>query len=330
MARRPTQPRSRQTTPRRPVAASSRRAVATAPRRTVAGPAPAGQRPWRPRINLQAGVLGGLVLTAAILLIAATQGPGTVDLSEIRGARGLAIGDQAVGPAPSMGPFTLMTAPPNASPNTGSKEPEQLRNYGWPLGSDARITDFYGYRDEGFLSVDGRRLHEGIDIASRCGDSIRAAHAGTVIASGRRFGPAMGFSAPLDRFYARLERRGMYNALPIAVVIDDGNGYRSIYVHLKEAIVEKGDVVKRGQTIGYEGDTGNATGCHLHYEIARMDGGWMSIAKPLVNEAFYPPSERERVDPLRILSLDDVDAPRVAPGVDVPKRPMRLKASDRP
>ena len=48
-------------------------------------------------------------------------------------------------------------------------------------------------------------------------------------------------------------------------MIDDGNGYRSEYVHLNEADVEAGQVVQAGDVIGLEGATGFATGCHLHY-----------------------------------------------------------------
>src|SRR5690606_24074234 len=141
---------------------------------------------------------------------------------------------------------------------------------------------------------------EGLDMASFCGDDVYAAHAGEVVASGRRFYHAMGFSDSLDPFYARLERRGSITDLPIAVVIDDGNGYRSVYVHLSEASVKVGQRVKAGQRIGAQGDTGNASGCHLHYELIRMDGPWMAVAKERVRQDRYPPFVRERVDPLRV------------------------------
>ena len=50
-------------------------------------------------------------------------------------------------------------------------------------------------------------------------------------------------------------------------MIDDGNGYRSIYAHFSKVRVKAGDVVKAGQLIGWEGDTGRASGCHLHYGL---------------------------------------------------------------
>ena len=52
-----------------------------------------------------------------------------------------------------------------------------------------------------------------------------------------------------------------------SVVIDDGNGYRSIYAHFGKVVVKKGQTVKAGQLLGYEGMTGRASGCHLHYGL---------------------------------------------------------------
>jgi murein DD-endopeptidase MepM/ murein hydrolase activator NlpD len=217
---------------------------------------------------------------------------------------------------------------PSPSPTQPpSKDPEKLRGYRWPLGRKARLSSFFEWRESGFLAIDGRRLHEGIDMTSFCGDAVRAAHDGVVLAAGRRFAEAMGFNQPLDRFYAKLEKKGRWSDLPIAVVIDDGNGYRSVYVHLSDTRVEPGDRVKAGQVIGHEGDTGNASGCHLHYELVRMDGRWMAVAKDRVRDDAYPPYIRERIDPLRVLSLSDDDAPNLIPGVDPPRDAPRLKES---
>ena len=55
--------------------------------------------------------------------------------------------------------------------------------------------------------------------------------------------------------------------LPIVIVIDDGDGYRSIYAHFSKVVVKRGDVVKAGDFLGYEGMTGHASGCHLHYGL---------------------------------------------------------------
>jgi murein DD-endopeptidase MepM/ murein hydrolase activator NlpD len=220
--------------------------------------------------------------------------------------------------APTVGGLPQAAGPPLPPPLT--VVPERLSGYVWPVRR-GRLTGYYDYRRGGLLVVGGRRIHEGIDITTFCGDRVRAAHSGTVLHAGRRFGPHVGFAGSLDAFYARLERRRAIGHLPIVVVIDDGNGYRSSYVHLSDTFVEAGDTVAAGDRIGLQGATGNASGCHLHYELIRMDGPWMRVAPERVEEELYPSLVRERVDPLRILSLDDRWAPRPVPGIDPPKVP---------
>lgn len=51
------------------------------------------------------------------------------------------------------------------------------------------------------------------------------------------------------------------------VLISHGNGYTTSFAHMKKFLVQKGDRVKRGQLIGFIGNTGRSTGPHLHYEI---------------------------------------------------------------
>jgi murein DD-endopeptidase MepM/ murein hydrolase activator NlpD len=53
------------------------------------------------------------------------------------------------------------------------------------------------------------------------------------------------------------------------VVIDHGNGWESTYSHLHRIRVRRGNAVRRGTTIGTVGQSGNASGPHLHYEIRR-------------------------------------------------------------
>jgi murein DD-endopeptidase MepM/ murein hydrolase activator NlpD len=90
-------------------------------------------------------------------------------------------------------------------------------------------------------------FHGGIDLADGCGTPIHAAGTGTVVASGQPLWP-------WDSGYG--------------VVISHGSGVQSWYWHLKaQVIVHPGQHVSIGQLIGYEGRTGQATGCHLHFAI---------------------------------------------------------------
>ncbi|MDQ1740007.1 MAG: hypothetical protein QOE53_1659, partial [Pseudonocardiales bacterium] len=86
-------------------------------------------------------------------------------------------------------------------------------------------------------------FHPGDDLAAGYGTPIYAIGAGTVVAAG----PAQGF--------------GNW------VVIDHGNGFTSIYGHMKVLAVSPGQSVRVGQTIAYVGTEGHSTGPHLHLEV---------------------------------------------------------------
>ncbi len=87
--------------------------------------------------------------------------------------------------------------------------------------------------------------HKAIDIASRSAGSILAADSGTVIGAGW------------------LDNSGYGNR----VIIDHGNGYVTLYAHLRSVQVSQGQTVNRGDIIGQMGSTGRSTGTHLHFEI---------------------------------------------------------------
>jgi murein DD-endopeptidase MepM/ murein hydrolase activator NlpD len=269
-----------------------------------------------------------LGIPLAVLLLAAAAGGGALLANRSAAptpapepTQPSAIGGSDVEPSVSPAPATpLPTSQPSptaaSSPTPDptpegptSLPPEELTGFVWPL-RNARLSGPFGPRETGFLYIDGERIHDGIDLASWCGDKIRAAHDGVVLYAGRKFDEHIGYSDSLDGFYARIERMGGEKLFPIAIVIDYGNGYRGFYVHLSRADVEAGDVVEAGQIIGLEGATGNATGCHLHYALIRMDGAWQQVAPSLVENPGYPPFVRERVDPLLVLPIPDQYAPR--------------------
>jgi murein DD-endopeptidase MepM/ murein hydrolase activator NlpD len=192
-----------------------------------------------------------------------------------------------------------------------STDPGQLTGYIWPVKHALITTRFAPEAPTagGFVMIEGVPYHDGLDLATHCDDTVRAAHDGTVLYAGRDFDPYLGYQGNADAIYDRLKSLGRTNEQPIVIVIDDGNGYRSVYVHLNEADVEAGQVVTAGDPIGLEGATGFASGCHLHYSMIRMDGGWQPVVSRLLQFG-YPPLVRERIDPLDVLPWGDPDAPQ--------------------
>ena len=53
------------------------------------------------------------------------------------------------------------------------------------------------------------------------------------------------------------------------MVIDHGFSYKTLYAHMDKILAKKGQKIKRGDVIGYLGNTGLSTGPHLHYEVRK-------------------------------------------------------------
>lgn len=115
--------------------------------------------------------------------------------------------------------------------------------WAWPLNSAYTISDNYGYRLHPIYNI--VKMHNGLDLAARCGTPIYAANDGTVVASKYHYS----FGHYID--------------------IDHNNGYITRYAHMSERLAEVGEAVHMGQLIGKMGSTGDSTGCHLHYEVIK-------------------------------------------------------------
>lgn len=179
--------------------------------------------------------------------------------------------------------------------------PETLTGYVWPLAK-GRLTLPFGPSRWGSRIVDGDRFHDGIDLATHCGDRIVAGHDGIVLAAGRRCDAFMGWRGDLTPYLERLDVRALWSTLPIVIVIDDGNGYRSIYAHFRRVVVEPGDRVAAGQLLGYEGATGRASGCHLHYGLfSPLEARAFALDPAVVERMLVPTHQTARVDPLLVL-----------------------------
>ena len=62
-------------------------------------------------------------------------------------------------------------------------------------------------------------------------------------------------------------RARWYGAYGNMVEIDHGNGFKTRYGHMRKLAVKEGDVITKGETIGYMGKTGRVTDTHLHFEV---------------------------------------------------------------
>jgi murein DD-endopeptidase MepM/ murein hydrolase activator NlpD len=105
----------------------------------------------------------------------------------------------------------------------------------WPLTQRGFVT-------QPLVEGDGGQ-HPGLDIAVPTDSYIRAAGAAVVVDVGE------------DTIYGRF------------VLLDHGDGYRSLYAHASATLVELGQRVRRNEVIALSGSTGRSTAPHLHYEI---------------------------------------------------------------
>ena len=227
------------------------------------------------------GAVQGAVATPAPVAIRATLAPPSA----------------VVRPTPRPTPVEVSGPPAPATPSP----PEMLEGYRSPL-PHGRLTLPFGPSPWGSRLVEGEAFHDGIDLATFCGDKIKAAHDGKVLAAGRRFDSQIGWVGDLRPYFDRLDRKHLWGTLPITVVIDDGNGYRSVYAHFSKVVVKRGETVKAGQLIGYEGATGRASGCHLHYGLfSPLETATFAIEPDVVKRMKVPAAQIARVDPLIVL-----------------------------
>src|SRR5450756_691854 len=215
----------------------------------------------------------------------------------------LAAGGITPSPAVAVGVSSAVTQANGTTPgSSASPQPTPgMTGYVWPL-VDAKITLAFGPTDWGEFFVDGQRFHDGVDMATYCGDNVYAAHDGVVLAASRQYDDYMGWVGDLAPYYRLLDTKRWWNSLPIVIVIDDGDGYRSIYAHEYKVTVKPGDHVTAGQVIGYEGATGNASGCHVHFGLFKVtETATFQLDPAIVQRNLLPAYETARIDPLLVL-----------------------------
>jgi len=113
----------------------------------------------------------------------------------------------------------------------------------WP--TEGKLSSLFGMRRHPIAKQ--QKFHKGVDIANLKSTDIVATADGIVAYAGKKGG------------YGN------------AVIIDHGNGYKTLYGHAQTLLVKAGDRVQRGTLIAAMGSTGYSTGPHLHYEITFAD-----------------------------------------------------------
>ncbi|MBP5615417.1 MAG: M23 family metallopeptidase [Alphaproteobacteria bacterium] len=118
------------------------------------------------------------------------------------------------------------------------------KNSDWQKGFiepvQGRISGHFGYQR--IFNGIKKNPHSGTDIAAPLGTPVKAAADGVIVLAG------------YDYFYTGN-----------IVIIDHGDGLKTIYAHLQSINVKQGENVKQGHIIGTLGKTGRATGPHLHW-----------------------------------------------------------------
>ncbi|WP_436238629.1 M23 family metallopeptidase [Paenibacillus sp. LjRoot153] len=112
----------------------------------------------------------------------------------------------------------------------------------WPTSTKV-VTSPFGYRSDPFTKIPS--YHSGIDFGAHENDPVYATAAGKVVSTGK------------DIYHGN------------NIVIEHSKGLRTWYMHLNKILVNKGDSVEKGGTIGLVGSTGRSTGAHLHYEVLK-------------------------------------------------------------
>ncbi|MCW9033085.1 MAG: M23 family metallopeptidase [Rhodospirillales bacterium] len=116
-----------------------------------------------------------------------------------------------------------------------------ISGFQWPL--KGRISGVFG--SQRILNGKARNPHNGVDIAAPEGTNI---------------------VAPADGIIALVHQDMFYTGK--TMMIDHGHGLSTVYAHMSEINVTEGQEIKKGQIIGKVGQTGRATGPHLHWGMS--------------------------------------------------------------
>jgi murein DD-endopeptidase MepM/ murein hydrolase activator NlpD len=162
-----------------------------------------------------------------------------------------------------VGRLALLTAMMHRQSRPQPPDVEGLPNLTWPV-TPVSITSLFGYR---WHPVTGQhRRHLGVDLAAELGQAVYTADKGVVL------------------------RAGWNGDHGNQVEVQHAGRWVTRYSHLSRVLVEPGEILERGDALGLAGETGLATGVHLHFELWR-DGEALDPLDALGGEE--PPSQPE-------------------------------------
>ena len=104
----------------------------------------------------------------------------------------------------------------------------------------------FAWPTSGTITQNFAWYHPGLDIANKAAPNVVAADSGKVV-----------YAGCINWGYG------------CHVIIDHGNGYKTLYAHFQKIYVSLGQNVGRGNLIGQMGSTGRSTGTHTHFEISK-------------------------------------------------------------
>jgi murein DD-endopeptidase MepM/ murein hydrolase activator NlpD len=197
------------------------------------------------RVPLALGLVHTVLLDESLELLAETfQVPAQtiIDANPLKEGDPINVGDVLFIPNPDRlelppPPEPTPTPTPERPPGAPTPQPGASRSgFIWPISAAVRITNYMSARHP--LGID-------LGLSHAAGSPIRAVAAGKVTFAG---GDACC-------------SYGLY------VIVDHGNGLKTLYAHLSRLSVSTGQQVSQGQTLGPSGSTGYSTGVHLHFEV---------------------------------------------------------------
>lgn len=134
----------------------------------------------------------------------------------------------------------------------GGESSDSGGQYQFPFKSGYTITSAFG------VTRSGGKKHKGVDLVGKGSKHIYPINSGKVVA-------------------VKYDSGGYGNY----IIINHGDGYWSLYAHLKKVYVKNGQSVNRNTILGVEGSTGRSTGSHLHLEVRKNSNSSSNVINPI-------------------------------------------------